>query len=183
MWQYDQYMLSLLCHEWCIYLIAVHMDCFCDLLLVLTRIVDMYRLWPVDTTPQSRNQVPAMRKHRSQADRASNRGGRLPLRLVVVSGLVLVLPLAGILLYSMLARRGADRPEMMCVTPACGFQSSRKMAIGDVPPLTCPRCGRRSVYGTHTCRHCGTGVVLNRQRGVDLPTYCPRCGREVNRGE
>jgi len=86
----------------------------------------------------------------------------------------------GYWLYS--GRGSADQPNLMCVTPACGYHARRRLAVGQVLPFRCPRCGQRSVYGTHLCKHCGTAVVLNRQRGIDTPTYCPNCGQEVRRG-
>jgi len=73
-------------------------------------------------------------------------------------------------------------PNLMCVTPGCNYRNHRSLEIGQVLPLQCPTCGKRSVYTTHVCRACGAATVLNRQRGLQIPTYCPKCGNEVTRG-
>ncbi len=78
---------------------------------------------------------------------------------------------------------GADRqPNLMCVSTGCGYRATRRLRVGEILPLRCPRCEERSVYGTHLCGGWGTAVVLNRQRGIDMPTYCPKCKAEVRRG-
>ena len=88
----------------------------------------------------------------------------------------------GVFGYRYFARSQAGAPpNLMCVTLACGYQTRRQLRVGDVLPLRCPRCGQRSVYGTHICKRCGTAVVLNRQRGIDRSTFCPQCGQEVRR--
>ena len=105
------------------------------------------------------------------------------IRRGVVVILMLTLAAAGGVAYCIFARgTSPDRPSLMCVTPGCGYHTRRRLRVGEVLPLSCPRCGKRSVYGTHPCKHCGTVVVLNEQRGLPGPTHCPHCGQEVQHG-
>jgi predicted Zn-ribbon and HTH transcriptional regulator len=101
----------------------------------------------------------------------------------VAVGIIIVGLASGLVAYLLLGRPRQLAPNLMCVTAGCGYQANRSLQIGEILPLTCPRCGRRSVYGTHVCRQCGTAVVLKRQQGINAPTYCPQCGREVIRGQ
>jgi len=103
---------------------------------------------------------------------------RIAIRAAVATTLVAVV-LVG---WKLLGASNPPVPNLMCVTPGCPYRVRRELRVGEVLPLRCPQCNHRSVFGTHVCKECGTAVVLNRQRGIDLPTYCPRCGREVTRG-
>jgi DNA-directed RNA polymerase subunit RPC12/RpoP len=108
---------------------------------------------------------------------------RAPVRIGVVAAAITLCLACGLIARLLLSRPPRSAPNLMCVTTGCGYQANRPLRIGEILPLACPECGRRSVYGTHVCRQCGTAVVLNRQRGIDAPTDCPRCGREVSRGQ
>lgn len=69
--------------------------------------------------------------------------------------------------------------EMICTTEGCGYVSDEKLKIGDVLPLTCPDCGKRSVVPAFRCPECEAINVWNESRGLPAPTPCVGCGYEV----
>jgi hypothetical protein len=108
--------------------------------------------------------------------------GVIRFRAAMIVTITVALAVAGGFGWWWVRRTAAvDAPNLMCVTADCRYAASRRLRVGEILPLRCSRCDRRSVFGTHVCKGCGTAAVLNRTRGIDEPTYCLTCGKEVRR--
>jgi len=106
-----------------------------------------------------------------------------PRQTVAWGGGLLVMAVAGYLAYA--AWANSDGPQdvtLMCTTPGCAYQRERPLHLGEALPLTCPKCGKRSVAPAFRCPKCGTPNLWNEDRGMAPPTKCTTCGHEVRHG-
>lgn len=79
----------------------------------------------------------------------------------------------------------------LCAYKECGWSGSAKAGLGSPYPLQCPRCGKRSVLHTATCKKCGNKQILvellsqhipgNEQ--LKSPTICEKCGGPIRHGD
>jgi predicted RNA-binding Zn-ribbon protein involved in translation (DUF1610 family) len=132
-----------------------------------------------DSEKPDNQAVPVANQGASPAGKANS---RLPLLIAVG----LLAAVAGG--YMVWDARGKEDPTALkskfaCVTQGCSFEEARPLKVGESMPLQCPRCGKNSLYVSHTCPQCGQPNVMNETRGLTGPTQCSRCGTEIRHGE
>jgi Zn finger protein HypA/HybF involved in hydrogenase expression len=106
------------------------------------------------------------------------------LRMIIV-GAVLVAGVSGFLVWNTLAKEQppAIKSSFTCVTEGCGFHEARVLTVGETLPLQCPKCGKNSLYVSHTCPQCRTLNVMNEVQGLPGTTKCSQCGAEIRHEE
>ena len=76
--------------------------------------------------------------------------------------------------------------QFLCINPQCGyaFESSGEeldklksegIAMAEMPPLKCPKCGQNSVYAAIKCGKCGNVFIPNYENAEEYDK-CPKCG-------
>jgi len=76
------------------------------------------------------------------------------------------------------SRSRAQDVAMLCSNPKCGYTRAEPLQVGESLPMTCPRCGQRTLMAAFRCPKCGTPNIWNENRNALPPTKCRKCGRE-----
>ena len=93
--------------------------------------------------------------------------------------IVVAVAVLGFLAYrAWFGGEGARSIALACTTEGCGYTREKKPEIGEMLPLICPECGKRSVVPAFRCRNCGTLNAWNESKGLTPPTPCVKCGQE-----
>lgn len=115
-------------------------------------------------------------------DALSTRGGKSRPWILHALG-VMVVMVAGYVAYSVWAGPGELKATLMCATPGCAHIRAEALAVGEMLPAACPKCGQASLLPAFHCPHCRSVNIWNENRGLPPPTRCARCGREVRHDE
>ena len=91
--------------------------------------------------------------------------------------IVVVILSCGYMVYAALRTDVASRSiAMMC--PACGYTDEHSLSLGDTIPMTCPRCGKQTLYPAFRCKTCGAINIWNEYLGKQPPTFCVECNQK-----
>ncbi len=106
------------------------------------------------------------------------------LRSYVPWGLIgLALLIGGYYAYATWTRDSQTHDvAMMCATTGCSYEREETLQVGEILPIQCPKCGKKSVVPSFKCK-CGTSNVWNEDRGLKPPTKCTKCGKEYYHGK
>ena len=92
----------------------------------------------------------------------------------------------------MTSRGGSSGPEVseqvqfLCINPQCGhaFESSGEginkqktegIAMEEMPPVKCPKCGQNSAFPAIKCEKCSNVFIPNYENPKEYDK-CPKCG-------
>jgi len=83
--------------------------------------------------------------------------------------------------FAWTALSSRSRPQdvaMLCSNPKCAYTRAEALQVGETLPMTCPKCGQRTLMAAFRCPQCGTPNIWNENRNALPPTKCRKCGRE-----
>lgn len=80
------------------------------------------------------------------------------------------------------AWNGSNELKATLMCSECGNIRTEALAVGEMLPATCSKCGKNAMLPAFHCPSCKTVNIWNENRGLPPPTKCRKCGQEVRHG-